>query len=96
VWGGGPIKLKKCGVTGICFPSVFGAILGKCNAEEIKLFVVLARRIWLRRNSVIHGECFTHPSQFLRDAQNSLEDFRFANRKAHIEDPLAMTVSDIH
>jgi ribonuclease HI len=96
VWGGGPIKLQKCGGTGICFPSVFGAILGKCNAEEIKLFVVLARRIWLRRNSVIHGECFTHPSQLLRDAQNSLEDFWFANRKAHIEDPLAMTVSGIH
>jgi hypothetical protein len=96
VWGGGQIKLQKCGGMWICFPSVFGAILGKCIAEDIELFAVLARRIWLRRNSIIHGECFTHPAQLLLDAQISLEYFRNANRKAHVEDPLAMTVSDIH
>jgi hypothetical protein len=68
VWGGGLIKLQKSGGEGNCFKGVFGAILEKCTNEEIELFAVLARKKWLRRNSVIHGECFTHPSQLLRDA----------------------------
>jgi hypothetical protein len=97
VWGGGgPKRLQKSGGLGGCFPSVFEAIMGKCNAEEADLFAVLARRIWLRRNSVIHGEIFTHPAQLLRDAQLSLEDFQNANQKTHNEEPTATAGLDVH
>ena len=38
-----------------------------------------ARRVWLRRNDVVHQGILTHPSQLLMDAQKALEDFHRAN-----------------
>jgi hypothetical protein len=75
VWGGGPIRLQKLGEVEDCFPSVLDAVLGRCNREEVELFAVLARRIWFRRNSLIHGEKFAHPTQLVHDAQNALEEY---------------------
>jgi hypothetical protein len=41
----------------------------------MELFAVTARRIWLHRNAVVHGDSFLHPSQLLQEAQNALEEF---------------------
>ena len=54
---------------------------------EMELFAVTARRIWLRRNSLIHENIFAHPTQLLRDARQSLEEFYRANNKAENEEP---------
>lgn len=40
---------------------------------------VMARKIWLRRNSVVHGGDFIHPSILFREASSSLEEFRRVN-----------------
>jgi hypothetical protein len=58
------------------FQKFFEVLMGRCTKEELEFFAVTARKIWLRRNSVIHGECFSHPTQLLREAQNSLEEFQ--------------------
>jgi hypothetical protein len=81
VWGGGPRSLQKCDVTESTFPTLFEGLMRRCNKEDLELFAVTARRIWLRRNSVVHGEPFTHPSQLLREAQNSLEDFQWIHNE---------------
>jgi ribonuclease HI len=87
VWGGGPIRLQKMGGVNGCFASVLDAVLGRCNQEEIELFAVTARRIWLRRNSLIHGEKFAHPTQLARDAQNAFEEFQKVNCMAQHDEP---------
>ena len=43
--------------------------------EEILLFVGIARRIWLRRNEVVHGGSFMSPNTLMQRAKNALEDF---------------------
>jgi hypothetical protein len=76
VWGGGPRRLQKLDATESNFTNLFEKLIKRCDKEDLELFAVTARKIWLRRNSVIHGEFFSHPTQLLRDAQNSLEDFQ--------------------
>jgi hypothetical protein len=79
VWGGSITKFQKrvCGES--LFIQVFEVLMGKCEMEELELFATIARQIWLRRNTVIHGGVFTHPSQVASNARRSLEEFRKAN-----------------
>lgn len=79
VWSGGPITLQKCVSLGLNFFQLFETLLARCETEELELFVVTARRIWLRRNDVIHRGFFTHPTQLLCDARIALEDFKRIN-----------------
>lgn len=44
--------------------------------EEFELFVVIAKRIWFRRNSVIYGGEFINPNQLARGATKSYEDYK--------------------
>ena len=47
--------------------------------EELELFAITARQIWLRRNKVIHGGIFMHPNQVASHARKSLEEYQNAN-----------------
>jgi hypothetical protein len=76
VWGCGLAKIQKCGNTGIDFPNIVRKGLVQCEREEFELFAITARRLWLRRNSVVHGESFTHPTQLMREAKMSLAEFQ--------------------
>jgi hypothetical protein len=76
VWGGGPKSLQKCDVVECSFPTLFEGLMRRCNKEDLEFFAITARKIWLRQNSVVHGELFTHPSQLLHEAKNSLEEFQ--------------------
>lgn len=50
----------------------------KCTAEEMALFVGLARRIWMRRKDVLHGGMFSHPTTLIQLVVQAIEDFRDA------------------
>jgi len=47
--------------------------------EDLELVVVVARKIWFRRNEVMHRGDFLRPNQLFVDASNSLNDFRRVN-----------------
>jgi ribonuclease HI len=85
VWSSGPVSLQKSGNQGGVFLTLFGDIRRRCIRSEVELFVITARRVWLRRNDVVHGGAMTHPAQVMRDAQTALEDFQRANGSAIIE-----------
>lgn len=53
----------------------------KCDIEEVELLVVVARKIWFRRNAVVHREDFIHPNHVFREAVDSLDEFREVNSK---------------
>lgn len=57
------------------FSHVVEGILKSCEEEEIKLFVGLARKVWFRRNEVVHGGSFTHPNVLVQQAMVSMADF---------------------
>ena len=50
-------------------------MLIKCDPQEFQLFVGIARRIWLRRNSLIHEGIFAHPNEIIHSANTALSDF---------------------
>jgi hypothetical protein len=79
VWGGASRKLQKCDCDKKDFAQIFSEIASKCDKDEVELFAVLARRLWLRRNDVVHGGILTHPNQIMRDAEAALEEFRRVN-----------------
>jgi hypothetical protein len=41
--------------------------------------VIIARRVWLQRNDIVHEGILTHPTQIMLEAQKALEDFQRAN-----------------
>jgi hypothetical protein len=56
-------------------------MLWKCDAEEFQLFIVIARRIWLRRNAFLHEALFTHPNVVMANAQAALQDYQNAQEQ---------------
>jgi hypothetical protein len=61
------------------FMHIFKKVSSRCKKEEVELFAEVARRIWLRRNDLVHGGTFTHPSLLLKSAENALEEFQRLN-----------------
>ena len=67
VWGGSTRKLQKLALRGMDFiSSIFEEVAVHGEIEEVELFSVIARRIWLRRNQLVHESSFLHPTQLLR------------------------------
>jgi hypothetical protein len=58
--------------------SVLETLMRRCSLMR-KLWTVLARKLWLRRNSVVFGGVFISPNQLMREAVISIEDFKRAN-----------------
>ena len=48
--------------------------------EANRLFAGIARRIWFRRNEVIHGGLFSHPNVLVHRAREAAADFAAANK----------------
>ena len=73
------VSIKRVGKA---FLQIFEEITDKCNCSVIEFFDVVVRRIWLRRNAVVHGEAFVDPNQLIRQATAALEEYKQANVKA--------------
>jgi hypothetical protein len=49
-----------------------------CSLEEVDINVEIARRIWFRRNSVVHRGDFLHPNDVLLSATTTIGDYKGA------------------
>jgi hypothetical protein len=49
------------------------------DQQQLEVFVVVARRIWLRRNEIVLEQNFTDPIQLYAKAITGLEDFHKSN-----------------
>jgi ribonuclease HI len=45
------------------------------DPEEIKQFVGIARRLWMRRNEVVHGGHMMHPNDLVRRMKTAMVEF---------------------
>ena len=63
----------------------------RCKKEEMGMFVIMAKKIWARRNAVIHEDCFQHPNQLIREAKESLELFSGQAREDAVEETTVTT-----
>jgi ribonuclease HI len=94
VWSLGVVKFQKCSFQGPKFLQVVEGVFRKCSQEEIQKFVGVARRIWLRRNEVVHGGCFTHLTMIIQATTRAIADFNTAHGKndEQVVDALQSTV----
>jgi hypothetical protein len=67
---------QKCQWVGNDFKLLFNYCLERVSREELDLTAVVARHIWLRRNSLIFNGTFTHPNVVFPDAEKSLIEFK--------------------
>jgi hypothetical protein len=68
VWAAGGKTFQKSHFEGPNFIRVVEGMFNKCDQAEFTLFVGIARRIWLRRNEVIHDGKFAHPNLIVHQA----------------------------
>ena len=58
----------------------------RCTIEEFQSFVVVARRIWLRRNKLIHEGIFSHPNAIVVQATAALKEYHHAQMEPKVEE----------
>jgi ribonuclease HI len=78
VWSEGCIKVQKSSCSDLDFLQVAERILEKCDMEEFQNFVIVTRRIWLRRNAFLHEGSFSHPVSIIKQAESLIEEFNQA------------------
>jgi hypothetical protein len=49
--------------------------------EEFELMAIVARKIWLHRNTIVFGEDLTHFAQLVRSAKETVMKFYEAEQK---------------
>lgn len=72
-------NIQKLSNSGEQFCQIVEHVFTKCDSEEIRQFVALARRLWLRRNDVVFGRAFIHPNTLIHEAKRAVENFSTAN-----------------
>jgi ribonuclease HI len=87
VWCVGPKKLQKSSGSGLEFLQVVEDVFTKCSLEDIDQFAGIARRIWLRRNRVVHEGTFSHPNSLVQQARQASEDFQLAQCTRESQQP---------
>jgi hypothetical protein len=75
VWCVGPNELQKSTGEGSEFLQVAEDVFAKCSEETVAQFAGIARRIWLRRNEVVHEGVFLHPNILVQRSMQAFEDF---------------------
>lgn len=61
VWSCGPIKIQKSACYNRNFAQQFEDLIRRYDQQELEIFAVVARRIWMRQNDLVHGGSFMDP-----------------------------------
>jgi hypothetical protein len=72
---GGDSCFHKCSNDSVSFEDLLENIMQQFRRDEVELFVVIARCIWLRRNSLVFEGKLKHPNDVLVGAMESLKEF---------------------
>jgi hypothetical protein len=80
VWSMACGVLQKSSYLALIFYKLWKGFSANVGRRTALLFVGIARRIWMRRNEVLHGGSFTHPSVIIQQVQKAIEEFQQAQR----------------
>lgn len=88
VWSLCGQKIQKRSIEHEDFVAIIEILQRDMEPNDMELIVVVARTLWLRRNVVVHGGIFSHPTLIARKALDSLKAYRSANSRqgTHPED----------
>ena len=66
---------QKMSITRQSFIQLFEEIVRTGRETDTRLFVVMARQIWMRRNNYVHEGIFVHPAMLVRKAYSTIEEY---------------------
>jgi hypothetical protein len=75
VWLEASKKLQKCVCDDGDFVPIFSRLKEKLDEDEMCIFMVIARQIWLRRNAIVHGDGMIPPEEVIRRARSQLDEY---------------------
>jgi hypothetical protein len=81
VWGACGRKVQKSTIKYTNFTGVKENLVERCTKEEVEFHVEITRRIWFRRNTVVHGGEFTHPNILVQTTSTFIANYREAMQK---------------
>jgi hypothetical protein len=76
VWGDNLSCFQKCSSSQISFLLLLDSCFRIYDKEKVELLLVVARNIWLRRNSLLFEGCFLAPRRIWEEFISFLEDYR--------------------
>jgi hypothetical protein len=79
VWLESTKKLQKSTNAAMSFSDIFAELADKLDPKDLQLFAVIARQLWLRRNTYVFGGPLTSPTTVIRQAWDQMESFDRAN-----------------
>ena len=82
VWGASLRIFQKSTFPVSNFFLVGETMLDKGGLETFRVFLEIARRIWLRRNGWIYEGQFTHPNNIVHAAETAVHDYVLATKDA--------------
>lgn len=59
-------------------------MIDRCTIKELEIYAIIARKIWLKRNTVVYGWDFSHPNVLIQECASSLNKYRDANDKDNV------------
>ncbi|XP_042942755.1 uncharacterized protein LOC122276934 [Carya illinoinensis] len=89
VWGQGHVFFQKSTLREASFKELYERLILQCERDLLDMFSVIARSIWLRRNKLLFEGSFLHPNILLRQATQSLEEFKTAQASKMVKSQLA-------
>ncbi|XP_059431505.1 uncharacterized protein LOC132165008 [Corylus avellana] len=90
VWAMGHKIFQKSYFAGPEFLQVVTSLFESCSQEVLCQFVGLARRIWLRRNELVHGGLFSHPKLLMEKTELAIQEFNLAQARGEQSMPLSV------
>jgi hypothetical protein len=91
VWAECSSKLQKCATMEVTFANLFTELADRLDADEMQKVAVVARLIWLRRNSVMFGGDFMSPNHILETASSQLDNFSKAEAGRRMSNTVCST-----
>jgi ribonuclease HI len=79
VWGAKGSFFHKCNSNATSFKGLLEEMGSNLSKANVELMVVIARRIWLRRNTLVFEGVFIHPNEVYAKAGVSLKEFHRCN-----------------
>lgn len=78
-WSDGARIFHKSSSRDKFFFQIMEEMFQRCESDELLQFVGIARRIWLRRNEVVHGGQFSPPLEVVQRTKAALMEFQAAH-----------------
>lgn len=75
MWGACARSIQKSVGSYTSFLEVVDAMITRCSKEELNIFALTTKKIWAKRNDVVHGGDFQHPNRIVIEARELLQQF---------------------